>query len=58
MDTFDTWHYTSRKVTIKDLEHPDELNELGDMGWELIALERLEGAQLKWLAVFKKLLQN
>jgi hypothetical protein len=40
------------------LLHPNELNNLGDIGWELIALKELRNTQQKqprWLLVFKKL---
>jgi len=53
-----TWHYHTAICTLEDLKHPDTLNELGDLGWELIAIERLKDTQLKWLVVFKKLLSN
>ena len=54
----DTWHYHAQVFTLKDLLHPNELNNLGDIGWELIALKELRNTQQKqprWLLVFKKL---
>jgi hypothetical protein len=53
----DTWHYLAKIFTLRDLEHPDKLNELGDGGWELIAVEKLgalNDTQLEWLLVFKR----
>jgi hypothetical protein len=62
MDKMDTWHYTARLFSLQDLLHPDELNNMGAIGWELVAIDRLKDApkdaptgQLRWLAVFKKL---
>ncbi len=54
----DTWHYHAEICTLEDLLHPDRLNDLGDLGWELIAIERIKDTQpkqSKWLVVFKKL---
>jgi hypothetical protein len=34
------------------------LNNHGELGWELICLERLEGKSIKFLAVFKKPLEE
>ena len=58
MDRIDTWHYTARLISLKDLLHPDELNLMGATGWELVAIDKLKDAQPtqnRWLAVFKKL---
>jgi len=54
----DTWHYLTKICTLRDLEHHDKLNDLGDIGWELIAVERLgelSDTRLEWLLVFKQL---
>ncbi len=54
----DTWHYLAKISTLRDLEHPHKLDELGDAGWELVAIERLgesNDTQLEWLLVFKQL---
>jgi len=51
----DTWHYHCEIVTMDDMLKPDRLNELGDIGWELITVKRIEGKST-WLLVFKKLL--
>ena len=54
----DTWHYLVEIWTLKDMEHPNKLNDLGDIGWELIAIEKLSGSndtRLEWLLVFKQL---
>jgi hypothetical protein len=50
----DRWHYHIGTITIEDMRHPDRLNELGDSGWELIEVERLQDKPRKWLVVFKK----
>lgn len=54
----DTWHYTCRIFSIEDLAHPNDINDLGALGWELITLIEIkttEKAQQRWMAVFKKL---
>jgi len=54
----DRWHYFTKICTLKELEQPDRLNQWGDMGWELIAVERLgelSDTRLEWLLVFKQL---
>ena len=49
-------YYTNFYPNLKNLV--DVLNSLGQEGWELICLERvndqLAGEQMKWFAVFKK----
>ncbi len=53
----DRWHYLAKIFTLRDLEHPGKLNEMGDAGWELVAVERLSAlsdTQLEWLLVFKQ----
>lgn len=54
-DGMDTWHYHAEVVSTDRLLHPDSLNVLGDLGWELFAIQRLEEKGSKWLLVFKKL---
>lgn len=52
------WHYLTRICTLKDLEDADKMNKWGDMGWELVAIERLgesSDTRLEWLLVFKQL---
>ena len=51
----DTWHYHAEVVHTDKLLHPDDLNYLGEMGWELIAVHRLDWEAPTWLLVFKKL---
>lgn len=51
----DTWHYHAEVMGTDKLLHPDDLNYLGDLGWELITVQRLEGKESRWLLVFKKL---
>ena len=48
------WHYHSVQYTLADLMNNKNLNKHGELGWELICLERLEGKPTRWLAVFKK----
>jgi len=51
------WQYHVEKCTFKELVKPGYLNSLGEVGWELVCLKRLEekpAAQMRWLAVFKK----
>ena len=50
----DTWHYTSEEITLDDLAHPDRLNDLGGLGFELITIEKIKTNPLRWIAVFKK----
>lgn len=53
----DKWHYLTRICTLRDLEHLRKLDELGDAGWELVAVERLaelSDTRLEWLLVFKR----
>lgn len=52
------WHYHTEVFTLGNLKDVDMLNNFGELGWELVALERLAGQQVKWLAVFKKLLSE
>jgi hypothetical protein len=54
----DTWHYLTKICTLKDLEDTDKLNKWGDMGWELVAMEKLgelSDTRLEWVLVFKQL---
>lgn len=54
----DKWHYLTKIYTLKDLEDSAKLNKWGDMGWELVAVERLgelSDTRLEWLLVFKQL---
>jgi len=51
------WNYYVENLTLKALQDVDQLNTLGEMGWELIILKRLAGQQEKWVAVFKKQVQ-
>jgi len=51
------WHYHVEKYSFRELVKPGYLNSLGEVGWELVCLKRLEekpAAQMRWLAVFKK----
>lgn len=52
------WQYHVEKCSFRELVKPGYLNSLGEAGWELICLKRLEekkpATQMKWLAVFKK----
>jgi len=52
------WHYHVEKYNFRELAKPGYLNSLGEEGWELVCLKRLEGkkpaTQMQWLAVFKK----
>jgi len=53
----DTWHYLTKICTLRDLEDTDRLNKWGDMGWELVAVERLgelSDTRLEWLLVLKQ----
>jgi hypothetical protein len=53
----DKWHYFAKICTLRDLERPHKLDDLGDAGWELVAVERLgtlNDTQLEWLLVFKQ----
>jgi len=54
----DKWHYLTKVCTLKDLEDTDKLNKFGEMGWELVAVERLgelADTRLEWMLVFKQL---
>ena len=51
------WQYHIEKYSFRELAKPGYLNSLGEAGWELVCLKRLEekpAAQMRWLAVFKK----
>jgi len=51
------WQYHVEKYSFRELVKPGYLNSLGEAGWELVCLKRLEekpAAQMRWLAVFKK----
>jgi hypothetical protein len=52
------WQYHVEKYSFRELAKPGYLNSLGEVGWELVCLKRLEGkkpaTQMRWLAVFKK----
>jgi hypothetical protein len=52
------WHYHVEKYNFRELVKPGYLNSLGEEGWELVCLKRLEAkkpaTQMQWLAVFKK----
>jgi len=52
------WQYHVEKYSFKELVKPGYLNSLGEVGWELVCLKRLEvkkpATQMQWLAVFKK----
>jgi len=51
------WQYHVEKYSFRELVKPGYLNSLGEVGWELVCLKRLEekpAAQMRWLAVFKK----
>lgn len=50
------WHYFTVELTLKELMDVDWLNGFGEQGLELVCLERLGKKELKWLAVFKKLI--
>ena len=52
------WQYHIEKYSFRELAKPGYLNSLGEEGWELVCLKRLEekkpATQMQWLAVFKK----
>ena len=53
----DRWHYLTKICTLKDLEDPTKLNRWGDVGWELVGIERLgelSDTRLEWLLIFKQ----
>ena len=52
------WHYHTVQYTLTELMNIVNLNTHGELGWELISLERLGGKSIKWLAVFKKALKE
>ena len=46
------WQYAAKFFTQEELGYPDTLNDLGKLGWELMALERT-GIH-EYVAIFKK----
>ena len=52
------WQYHIEKYSFRELAKPGYLNSLGEAGWELVCLKRLEvkkpATQMQWLAVFKR----
>jgi len=52
------WHYRMEQYILSDVEDQDYLDALGEKGRGLVYLDKLSraqtGAQMKWLAVFKK----
>jgi hypothetical protein len=57
-DKMNTWHYHAKVCTLQNFLEPNELNDLGAIGFELIAVKDLKESMPghpKWLAIFKKL---
>jgi len=57
-EKMNTWHYHDKVCNLRDFLEPNELNDLGAIGFELIAVKDLKkGASEhpQWLAIFKKL---
>ena len=55
------WSYHVEEYNLGELKNPDYLNALGQIGWELVCLDRLTGAErttTKWVAVFKKRIEE
>ncbi len=54
----DKWHYHTQEFDLKDLHDVDKLNHYGELGWEIVAVKKMEPKPLMWLVIFKKLVTD